>query len=274
MPPQLQSTDSRTTGNVDAAISPGDRHTAISGTIRRIRGRVFQASGPVFKLSRAVSVAAAIGNHEDAQCPPPVGGTAKRFIDIVVASCALIFFLPLIGLIAGLVKLSDGGPVFYGHLRIGHGWRSFRCFKFRTMVVNADEVLKRHLATSPEADREWAAARKLKRDPRITAVGSVLRKLSIDELPQLVNVLRGDMSIVGPRPIVSDEIGMYGPHAGFYVSARPGLTGPWQVSGRNDKSYDDRVTLDCAYVQNWSLRADIAIIVRTIPAVLSARGTY
>jgi exopolysaccharide production protein ExoY len=204
----------------------------------------------------------------------PLGGGTKRLIDIAFSSCSLAFFSPLIGLIAFMIKLSDGGPVFYRHWRIGHARQPFGCLKFRTMVMEGDEVLRQHLATSTHASREWNQTRKLKRDPRVTAVGAVLRRLSLDELPQLINILRGDMSIVGPRPIVSDEVEMYGPHAELYFRARPGLTGLWQVSGRNDKSYNERVKLDCTYVSSWSLSTDLMIIVRTIPAVLFSRGSY
>jgi exopolysaccharide production protein ExoY len=205
---------------------------------------------------------------------PPLGGETKRFIDIAFASCSLAFFLPLFGLIAFMIKLSDGGPIFYRHWRIGHARQPFECLKFRTMLMDGDEVLRQHLAASNSASLEWNQTRKLKRDPRVTTVGTVLRKLSLDELPQLINILRGDMSIVGPRPIVSDEVEMYGPHAELYFKARPGLTGLWQVSGRNDNSYKERVQLDCTYVSSWSLSSDLMIIMKTIPAVLSSRGSY
>jgi exopolysaccharide production protein ExoY len=204
----------------------------------------------------------------------PLGGRAKRCIDLVVALVALVVLSPLFLMIAALVKLFDSGPVVYRHPRIGYNGCSFPCFKFRTMVINADEVLQRHISSSEATAREWGETRKLKSDPRITPVGAVLRQLSLDELPQLINIVRGDMSIVGPRPIVSDEIRMYGPHVNLYFSARPGLTGAWQVSGRNDVSYDRRVALDRDYVENWSLSADLHIIVRTIPAVIMAKGTY
>ncbi len=204
---------------------------------------------------------------------PVVGGRPKRFVDIAVATLALLAFLPLFALVAITVVLSDGRPIFYGHLRIGHSKRPFRCLKFRTMVVNGEEVLRHHLQNDREAAREWAQTRKLKRDPRVTAVGTVLRKLSLDELPQLLNVLRGEMSIVGPRPIVVDEVGKYGTDIHYYLQVRPGITGAWQVSGRNDQSYDARVALDRAYVENWSLLKDVGIICKTIPAVLTTRGS-
>jgi exopolysaccharide production protein ExoY len=204
----------------------------------------------------------------------PIGGAGKRTIDVVVALLALLLFLPLFLFVAAIVKCCDPGPVLYVHRRVGYASRSFGCLKFRTMVVNGDEVLRKHLQYSPEAAREWAQTRKLKRDPRVTAVGLVLRKLSIDELPQLINVLRGEMSVVGPRPIVHDEIQMYGQDARFYLRSRPGLTGAWQISGRNDETYARRVSLDRQYVENWSLWGDAIIIVRTIPVLMSAKGSY
>ena len=203
----------------------------------------------------------------------PVGGVAKRLVDIVLASLGLATFLWLFGLVSLLVLLSDGKPVFYPHARIGRGQRLFLCLKFRTMVVDSPHVLSRHLETSPAAAEEWAKTRKLKNDPRVTRVGAVLRKLSIDELPQLINVLRGEMSMVGPRPIVADEIRMYGSDAHYYFQARPGLTGAWQASRRNNEFYGQRVALDRDYVENWSMWKDIWIIAKTIPAVLTARGS-
>jgi exopolysaccharide production protein ExoY len=204
----------------------------------------------------------------------PIGGVAKRSLDIAIAVGALITLFPLFGLVACLVKVYDGGPIFYRHVRLGHARRTFPCLKFRTMVPNGDEVLADHLRRSRAAAEEWTATRKLKSDPRITPIGAALRKLSIDELPQLINVLRGEMSIVGPRPIVFDEIPMYGDDIRFYFSARPGLTGAWQVNGRSNESYARRVTLDRGYVENWSVWADLHIVVKTIPVVLAARNAY
>jgi exopolysaccharide production protein ExoY len=208
------------------------------------------------------------------QTPRPIGGWSKRCLDVTCSAIALVLFSPLFLMISLLVKLSDGGPVFYHHQRLGCRSRLFPCYKFRTMRVDADAALKRHLLASPHAAREWSETRKLKSDPRITSVGAVLRQLSLDELPQLINIVRGEMSIVGPRPVTSDELQMYGPNAPFYLRARPGLTGAWQVSGRNDVSYDTRVILDRSYVENWSLWTDISIILKTIPAVVTGRGTY
>jgi exopolysaccharide production protein ExoY len=202
----------------------------------------------------------------------PVGGRAKRSMDVLFAATALFCFWPLMALLALLIKVSDGGPIFYSHMRVGRNRVLFPCLKFRTMAVNGAEILSQHLAEDPVALEEWQETQKLKDDPRITVVGRVLRKTSLDELPQLLNILRGDMSIVGPRPVITDEIKKYGSDAKFYLMARPGLTGPWQVSGRNDVSYESRVAFDRHYVENWSLLTDVSIIARTVPAVLMARG--
>jgi exopolysaccharide production protein ExoY len=213
-------------------------------------------------------------NTESASCSRPVGGLVKRIIDIIIGIFALLAFGPLFVLVAITIALLDGRPVIYGHERIGFDRGKFRCLKFRTMVTNGDEVFLRHLRDHPDASQEWLETRKLKYDPRVTAVGAVLRKLSLDELPQLINVVRGDMSLVGPRPIVIEELEKYGSNSGYYFQVRPGITGEWQISGRNDSSYEKRIALDRAYVENWSLRKDIHIIIKTIPAVLTTRGSY
>ena len=203
-----------------------------------------------------------------------VGDWRKRGLDIIIASTALVLLMPLMLMIALLVKFHSPGPAMYGHQRVGRGGKPFKCLKFRTMVSNGDEVLQRHLMISEEARREWEATRKLKNDPRVTAVGAVLRSTSIDELPQLINVLRGEMSIVGPRPVVQDELRHYGEYSLHYCSARPGLTGLWQVSGRSDVTYEARVNFDRTYCENWSLMGDLVLMARTVPAVLSRKGTY
>ncbi len=198
----------------------------------------------------------------------PVGGFGKRLVDITVAGVALILLSPLLVLIAAAVRFTMGGPVLFGHGRIGHNGRTFRCYKFRTMIVGADEALRAYLASNPQAAKEWRETRKLRNDPRITLLGHLLRKTSIDELPQLINVLRGDMSCVGPRPIVADELAHYGENASEYLHARPGLTGAWQVSGRTSLRYAERVALDVEYVRGWSIWKDLRILVKTIPAVM------
>ncbi|MGB3899405.1 MAG: sugar transferase [Mesorhizobium sp.] len=205
---------------------------------------------------------------------PPIGGTFKRFFDITAALAGLTLISPLFLLLMLLVKFSDGGKVFYGHLRIGRSGKVFHCLKFRTMVEDGDAVLAAYLARNPQEREEWLATRKLQNDPRVTRVGAVLRKLSLDELPQIFNILRGEMSFVGPRPVVRDELKMYGTSASFYLKSRPGLTGLWQVSGRNDVSYQARVAFDRHYVENWSFVFDLKILIWTVPAVFTSRGSY
>jgi exopolysaccharide production protein ExoY len=202
---------------------------------------------------------------------PP--GTVSRGLDIVIAALALLFLLPLLVLIALAIKISDPGPVFFGHRRVGRGGRSFACWKFRTMVVDAETRLARILASDPRAAREWAEHQKLTNDPRVTAIGNFLRRSSLDELPQLFNVLRGEMSIVGPRPIVENEAARYGQHFALYCLVRPGITGLWQISGRSDIRYFERVLLDVRYVSSKSMLRDLRIIVLTVPSVLAARGS-
>ena len=197
----------------------------------------------------------------------------KRGFDVALAIAIVLAFLPL-GLIVLCVLLAQGRPLLIRHIRVGRHGRTFPCLKFRTMVVDADAVLQQHLAEEPRARAEWDATRKLRDDPRVTAVGRILRKSSLDEMPQLLNVLRGEMSLVGPRPIVPAEARYYGNRMAIYEQVRPGMTGAWQVSGRNDTSYDHRVALDCEYVAERSFRRDLAILALTVPAVLNARGTY
>jgi exopolysaccharide production protein ExoY len=204
----------------------------------------------------------------------PIGGLCKRGFDVVGAVAGLVVLSPLLLMLALLVKLSDGGRVLYGHRRVGRDGSSFRCLKFRTMAENGDAVLAAHLERNPQLRQEWLATRKLQDDPRVTSVGLVLRKLSLDELPQLINILRGEMSFVGPRPVVEDELELYGTAVECYLKSRPGLTGLWQISGRNDVSYSARVAFDRHYVENWSFAFDLVIIVKTFPAVLSSRGSY
>jgi len=177
-------------------------------------------------------------------------------------------------MIAGLILVLEGGPVVIRHQRIGRGGAKFGCLKFRSMVTNGDEVLRNHLNSNKTALEEWTATRKLEDDPRVTKLGRILRKTSLDELPQLFNIFVGEMSFVGPRPIVEEEIDKYGTAFGDYARARPGLTGRWQVSGRNLTTYPDRVQLDRDYIENWSFGRDLSIILMTVPAVIKARGVY
>lgn len=194
-------------------------------------------------------------------------------MDVAISLLALVLLAPIMLMVAGLIRLTMGGPVIFAQRRVGFDGSLFVCYKFRTMVADADEVLKRHLAADPRAAREWLETRKLQNDPRISCIGRSLRKSSLDELPQLFNVLRGDMSIVGPRPVVPPEISRYGAHAAEYLRARPGLTGLWQVSGRNKLTYTRRIALDRLYVRNWSVWFDLWILIRTIPAVFETQNT-
>lgn len=204
----------------------------------------------------------------------PLGGFGKRSFDMIVALCALVALLPLIAAVCLLLKWNSGGSVFFKQMRIGFGGRRFACYKFRSMVENADAVLDQHLRENPEARLEWEANQKLKNDPRITPLGQFLRSTSLDELPQLFNILIGDMSIVGPRPIVPSEIARYGANFSEYAAGRPGLTGLWQVSGRSDCTYPERVALDARYVREWDFWLDLVIIGKTFHTVLSRRGSY
>lgn len=197
-----------------------------------------------------------------------------RTFDVMVALVAALVFLPFLILTAIAIKISTPGPALFVQRRVGRDGKLFPCLKFRTMVVNSQEVLAELLASSPEARAEWDRDQKLRRDPRITPLGHILRKSSLDELPQLFNILAGHMSIVGPRPIVEAEIPRYGDRFAFYCSVRPGLTGLWQVSGRNDVSYETRVRLDAFYAMRKSTVYDFAICLRTVPAVLSSRGVF
>jgi Undecaprenyl-phosphate galactose phosphotransferase WbaP len=198
----------------------------------------------------------------------------KRAVDIVITLASLLLTLPLIAAIIALVRISSPGPAFYGQERIGRHGRRFKAWKFRTMVVNADEVLEKYLGTDPLLRAEWEANHKLKIDPRVTWIGSFLRKTSLDELPQLWNVLCGEMSLVGPRPIVEAEIDKYADEYEYYVDVLPGITGLWQVSGRNNTTYPERVAFDAYYVKNWSLWLDLYILISTVRVILFREGAY
>lgn len=197
-----------------------------------------------------------------------------RGFDIVVATAILIAVVPFLALLAIVLCIGDPGPIFFVHRRIGYGGRYFHCLKFRSMKVNADAILREHLGADPDALREWQETRKLRIDPRITPVGALMRKFSLDEFPQLINVLKGEMSLVGPRPIVDAEVPRYGRYFEHYCRVRPGLTGLWQTSGRSDTSYRRRVAMDVSYVERKSLALDIWLLCRTVPAVILARGSY
>ncbi|EMX4955230.1 undecaprenyl-phosphate galactose phosphotransferase WbaP [Raoultella planticola] len=197
----------------------------------------------------------------------------KRVFDITGSLAIIVILSPALIYISRKVK-KDGGPAIYGHERIGKGGKPFKCLKFRSMVVNSKEVLEQVLASDTEARAEWDATFKLKNDPRITKIGHFLRRTSLDELPQLFNVLRGEMSLVGPRPIITAELERYNDEVDYYLLSKPGMTGLWQVSGRSDVDYETRVYLDAWYVKNWSMWNDIAILFKTIGVVLKRDGAY
>jgi len=200
----------------------------------------------------------------------PLGGQPKRVLDVIGAIFALVLLGPLMLIVALLVRVALGRQVIFHQRRVGFGGEHFVCFKFRSMVADADEVLRRHLSANPDAAREWSETQKLKDDPRVGVLGKVLRKTSIDELPQLFNVLRGDMSLVGPRPVLPDElVARYGRYAPAYLQARPGMTGMWQVNGRSSVGYRARIARDRYYARHWSLALDLLLILKTIPALLN-----
>ncbi|HGV3453261.1 TPA: undecaprenyl-phosphate galactose phosphotransferase WbaP [Raoultella planticola] len=197
----------------------------------------------------------------------------KRTFDIIGSLSIIIVLSPALIYISRKVK-KDGGPAIYGHERIGKGGKPFKCLKFRSMVINSKEVLEELLSTNSSAKEEWDATFKLKDDPRITKIGGFLRRTSLDELPQLFNVLKGEMSLVGPRPIITAELERYNDEVDYYLLSKPGMTGLWQVSGRSDVDYETRVYLDAWYVKNWSMWNDIAILFKTIGVVLKKDGAY
>ena len=197
-----------------------------------------------------------------------------RIMDISLILLAAPYIILTFLVIMILIKLDSRGPVFYRQARIGRFGRKFHVYKFRTMVQNADQILQTYLENSPELKAEWLATHKLKKDPRVTRIGSFLRKSSLDELPQLWNIIIGDMSLVGPRPIVDAEVEKYGRCFDLYIKVRPGLTGLWQVSGRNDTTYERRVELDEYYVLNRSLKLDLQILWKTVFVVLKKDGAY
>ncbi len=199
---------------------------------------------------------------------------AKRSMDLILSALGLLVLAPLFLVVAAAVRLTSKGPICYGQVRYGKAGTMFKAWKFRSMIQDADNLLADHLAAHPEDLFEWQRDHKLKNDPRVTPIGRWLRRLSLDELPQLFNVLMGQMSLVGPRPIVKDEIQKYGRRYGLYSRVRPGITGLWQVSGRNNTTYDERIALDEYYVHNWSVWFDTYILLRTIKTVFWGEGAY
>jgi exopolysaccharide production protein ExoY len=202
----------------------------------------------------------------------PIGQTSKRIIDIILAISGIVLLAPLLIICFVLAVVTSPGPALFRHRRVGFNGKYFDCLKFRTMTTDAPERLRKLLESNPLAEAEWMANRKLQNDPRVTAIGAILRKSSLDELPQLFNVLRGDMSIVGPRPVTDEELLRYSSAANAYLSCRPGITGLWQVSGRSTTTYKKRIACDTFYAHNWSMALDVKILVVTIPALMLADG--
>ena len=206
--------------------------------------------------------------------PRPIGVASKRAADVVLALCGIVLLAPFFIICYVAMICFSPGPVLFRHQRVGFNGRRFDCLKFRTMAVDAQERLRRHLEEDPAAAAEWIATRKLRHDPRITPIGAMLRKSSLDELPQLFNVLRGDMSIVGPRPVTEEELGRYSDAIDAYFACRPGITGLWQVSGRSTTTFQRRVVLDSYYARHWSMVLDAKIIMATVPAVCFSNTAY
>ena len=199
----------------------------------------------------------------------------KRVFDIGFSIFAIIITLPITIPIAIIIKLTDGGDIIYGHERVGKDGKKFKVLKFRSMYMDADKKLKEILENDPKAREEWEKTFKLKNDPRITPIGKFLRKTSLDELPQFINVLRGDMSVVGPRPVVEEElIKYYKDKADMYKSVKPGVTGYWQVEGRSDTDYAERIKMDEYYIKNQSFLLDLKIILKTIKVMITGKGAY
>jgi exopolysaccharide production protein ExoY len=208
------------------------------------------------------------------ETPRPIGLGLKRTADAVIALAAIFLLAPLLAICFAAIALTSPGPVLFRHRRIGFNGKPFFCLKFRTMVTDAPQRLQRLLESDPAAAAEWTATCKLRHDPRITVIGALLRKSSLDELPQLFNVLRGDMSIVGPRPVTEVELDRYSGAVNAYLACRPGITGLWQVSGRSSTSYNRRVACDTFYAQNWSMALDTKILVVTLPSLLLTDSAY
>jgi exopolysaccharide production protein ExoY len=272
---------------VDTPVRDFDRLIENEATLSDLRHGVNARVADADKLSSSCSsigssVSAANRVYQDgsetddveSQVRHPVGGAVKRIFDIVAAVAAIAALLPMFAIVCVAVYVECPGPVLFRQRRIGFDGREFTCLKFRTMAIDAERALRDYLANNEDARREWQTTHKLRNDPRITGFGRFLRRSSLDELPQLFNVLMGHMSIVGPRPIVGEEISRYREHFGDYVSARPGLTGLWQVSGRNTTSYPQRVAYDVEYLRNWSFSRDMQIILATATHVWEGNGAY
>lgn len=263
---------------------PVRRPHLVSATEMRLQSEAaietgLEAEGPVDSsrgsFNSPESAAQPLVSRSRLPAMAPAGGAAvaKRLLDVIGAVALGLVFSPLIVIIVFLMRKS-GGSVIYRHRRVGRGGQMFSCLKFRTMVPNADQVLRDLLERDPELRAEWVRDHKLRHDPRVTRLGRFLRRTSLDELPQLLNVLKGEMSLVGPRPVVREELLRYGRNVAIYLAAKPGITGLWQVTGRNNTDYRRRVVLDAYYVRNQNLILDLYILAKTTGVVLGGNGAY
>lgn len=249
-----------------APAAPGDTTLGASAQSAAVMQQKLAATAA---LPRQIfGTAEAHPPRDEIQETRPLGGWPKRTLDVTLASVLLLIAAPMMLLIAGTIALSSRGSPIFAHKRVGFQGQIFHCYKFRTMVRDADAALARYIDGNPEAAAEWAARRKLRHDPRVTMIGRVLRKCSADELPQFINVLLGDMSCVGPRPVTMEELPRYGAQLGAYLCSRPGITGLWQVQGRSSTDFTTRVEIDERYVRGWSFLGDVGILARTPLAVL------
>jgi exopolysaccharide production protein ExoY len=273
VPSFSRSGGNRTSHPVPHLVGTPKQHPAASEAV--VDGAVMAAAHDS-SISSHVDSPDAHWIHRDAAVRPSKGALhegAKRTVDIAGALLLALAFAPLIVPVV-LILWRKGGPIIYKHRRVGRSGRTFECLKFRTMVPNADQALRHLLEAHPELKLEWVRDHKLRNDPRVTPIGRFLRRTSLDELPQLWNVIRGEMSLVGPRPIVREELLRYGRNVRDYLAAKPGITGLWQVMGRNDADYRRRVVLDTYYVRNQNIALDLFILLRTTLVVLGRNGAY
>jgi exopolysaccharide production protein ExoY len=239
-----------------------------------------KCGGIVFKLFLGVpQMNGLVDIHRDLRFAPvdfprPIGLRSKRIVDIILALSGIVLLAPLLIICSIVTFITSPGPIVFRHRRVGFNGKYFDCLKFRTMVTDAPARLVQLLEADPVAAAEWTATRKLRNDPRVTAIGSILRKSSLDELPQLFNVLKGDMSIVGPRPVTDEELSRYAGAVDTYLACRPGITGLWQVSGRSTTTYNKRIACDSFYARRWSMTLDAKIIIVTLPALLLADDAF
>jgi Undecaprenyl-phosphate galactose phosphotransferase WbaP len=272
---------SKSTGITHALVAMSSENALPISEIVRVYGRYFPKLSIIPDLlgpanlcldARAVGNILTLGVRQNLLLTGPK--IYKRTIDVLAALIIGVLLSPILVIIALAIKLSSRGPILYGQKRVGKDGINFWALKFRTMVIDADAILDLHLQNDAALRYEWERDHKLKEDPRATLLGKFLRRYSLDELPQIWNVIVGEMSMIGPRPIVKDEIRRYGDNYDVYSRVLPGITGLWQVSGRNDTTYRERVELDCYYVYNWSPWLDLHILTRTFTAVMGRRGAY